>query len=200
MLADLLLDLLITYRIPALFFGFFLFGEISILAGVVLAIEGEWSLWTVFFTSYAAWLVLDTFWFLVARYAVNVLPRWPRLKRIYDQGHAWLRRVHINEWRYQALYIISFKFFYGIRFAIMIALGMSGIPFLRFMLFDLIGTAVFVALIVTAGAYIWGELTSAYSTIQAIGYGLTALVIITLALRIGFPLLREKIARKRNNS
>jgi membrane protein DedA with SNARE-associated domain len=93
----------------------------------------------------------DQCWFHVGRrFGSRLLERYPRWRRRVDDPLAWLAR-------YDAWFILTFRFIYGIRNISSFALGISPVPRRRFMLLNLLGSAIWATSFVSAG-YIFGGL------------------------------------------
>lgn len=65
-------------------------------------------------------------------------------------------RIREKLLRHQATLIIGLRFMYGLRIAGPIVIGMSNVPARRFLLFNLIGAAIWAVLVVGAG-YLFGH-------------------------------------------
>ena len=83
------------------------------------------------------------FW-LGRRHGPALLARWPQLAR-YRQ------RLNRLLWRWDAWLVIGVRFMYGMRIAGPILLGMSDLAWRRFLLFNLIGAALWGCLAAGAG-------------------------------------------------
>jgi membrane protein DedA with SNARE-associated domain len=118
------------------FAGTLLEGEtILVLAGFA-AHQGHLSLPWVIAIAFCGGALGDQFFFFVGRrYGEALLRRLPRLAR-----HA--QRVDELLLRHHAGLIVGVRFMYGLRIAGPIVIGMSPVPARRFLLFNLIGAAI----------------------------------------------------------
>lgn len=117
------------------------------------------------------------FFFLGRRHGTAVLKRFPQWDGRVQQVNRWLLRN-------QAGIIIGVRFMYGLRVAGPIAIGMSDIPAWRFILFNLIGAAIWAPLIIGAG-YFFGQ-TLQWLFTDAKRYEETVLfLVIVAALALG---------------
>ncbi|NQD94308.1 DedA family protein [Pseudomonas sp. CrR25] len=132
-------DLLRQFGYPALILGTFLEGEMSLLLAAYLALRGylriEWVVLCAFCGTYAS----DQLWyFLGRRHGRAILARRPRWHTLGDRALGHLRR-------YPDLWVLSFRFLYGMRTVMPLAIGLSGYPWRRYLLLDGIGAAVWAA-------------------------------------------------------
>src|SRR3989338_153121 len=120
----------------ALFIVTFFEGEtILVLAGVAASfgkLELNWVMLTAFCGSYAG----DQLWYYMGRHKGRQLlernPRW------HNMGERALRLIK----RHPYLWVLSFRFFYGMRTVMPVAIGLSGYPPLRYLLLNGIGAIV----------------------------------------------------------
>lgn len=180
---DALLPLLQEYSSPAIFVGAFLFGETVILAATFLAAEGLWSFWEVFVLSFFGGLIADILWFLLGRYAGGRIKRWQWVERRY---HHYVAEIE-QDVEHTLYYIILFKFLYGTRIITILYTSMRRIPFLRFLLYDAIGTALLLVVIMGIGYFIWLGFPGALSGFRIIQLTLIALLVLTVLFRFVIP-------------
>ena len=137
--------LLADYGYLAVFIGCLLEGEtILVLAGFA-AQQGLLSLPIVFGLAFVGGTLGDQiFFFLGRRYGESLLQRLPRIA-----GAA--KRVNRLLLRYDAWLIIGVRFMYGLRIAGPIVIGMSEVPAMRFLAFNLLGAAIWAVLVTGVG-------------------------------------------------
>ena len=145
-----------SYGYAAVAVGAFLEGEtVLVLAGAAAA-RGHLSLPTVIAVATVASFLGDQFFFFVGR-------RWGRaLVARFPALEPRLARVDRMIARWHTPLILSIRFLYGLRIAGPIAIGMSSVSWLRFLLLNL------------AGAVIWAPL------VAAVGYGTGQAVVFVL--------------------
>lgn len=137
------------YGYYAIVAGTFFEGELVMLAAGMAACAAYLSLPAVIFAGMAGIFASDTFCFLLGRLGGERLRRWfPRL-------HARLGPVFRMIERHDEHLIIYFQFFPGLCAVTPVAFGMTRIPLLRFMAFDLLGNA-FWTLVFSLGGYAFG--------------------------------------------
>lgn len=144
-------QLLTDYGYLAVLAGSLLEGEtILILAGFA-AHQGHLSLASVMAVAFVGGTLGDQiFYFAGKRYGDALLRRMPRMMR------ANAPRIREKLLRHQAPLIIGLRFMYGLRIAGPIVIGMSEVPVRRFLLFNLIGAAIWAVLVAGAG-YLFGH-------------------------------------------
>ncbi|WP_296266815.1 DedA family protein [Pseudomonas sp. UBA6562] len=135
----------------ALFLGTFFEGETILVLAGFLAFRGymdiSWVVVVAFFGSYAG----DQLWYFMGRrHGRAILARKPRWQAMGDKALDHIRR-HPDIW------VLSFRFVYGLRTVMPVAIGLSGYPPRRYLLLNGIGAAVW-ALALGAAAYHFGAI------------------------------------------
>ncbi|MET1079309.1 MAG: DedA family protein [Pseudomonas sp.] len=143
-------QLLQDYGYLALFLGTFFEGEtILVLAGFLASrgyLQIDLVLLTAFFGSYSG----DQLWYYLGRHKGRaLLARKPRWQVMGDKALAHLRR-HPDIW------VLGFRFVYGLRTVMPVAIGLSGYPPLRYLVLNGIGAVVW-ALALGLAAYHFGS-------------------------------------------
>jgi membrane protein DedA with SNARE-associated domain len=170
------------YLVVAL--GAFIEGETILLLAGFVAQQGALDLRIVLLLGFAGAFAGDQLWFGLAR----------------RQGSRWLaRRPHLLAKanatkqlleRHATLFILSFRFIYGLRNLGAVAVGLSAVSTRRFLVLNLIAAAIWTVLVVMAG-YIFGEaamtlldrLASAQKQLLAIAGLIAFAIIASLLLR-----------------
>lgn len=135
----------------ALFLGVFFEGETVLVLAGFLAFEGYLRLDLVIGTAFVGACAGDQLWYLLGRrYGRRILARNRRWERV---GELALERLR----RYPALWVLGFRFVYGVRTVMPVAIGVSGYPPGRFLLFNLLGAALWASVLGLA-AYHFGTL------------------------------------------
>lgn len=138
----------------ALFLGVFFEGEMVLILAGFLAFQGYLRLDLVIATAFCGACAGDQLWYLLGRrYGQRWLARNPRWERV---GEIALKRLR----RHPALWVLGFRFVYGVRTVMPVAIGVSGYPPARFMLFNVIGAAIW-ATVLGGAAYHFGSLLEA---------------------------------------
>jgi membrane protein DedA with SNARE-associated domain len=146
--------LISTYGYPAVWAGTFFEGETIVLIAGYLANRGYLTLeWVIFFAFLGSWMG-DTLYFFIGRRWGNKLlerrPAWrPAADRAFDMLH-----------RYDAAFILTFRFLYGLRTVSPFVIGMSKVPTARFVLLNMIASAIWASAFSTGG-YLLGTMLEA---------------------------------------
>lgn len=128
-------DLLQQFGYPALLLGTFLEGEMSLLLAAYLALRGYLNLEAVVLFAFCGTFASDQLWYYLGRrHGRRLLVRRPRWQALGDQALRHLRR-HPDLW------VLSFRFIYGMRTVMPLAIGLSGYSWRRYVLLDAIGAA-----------------------------------------------------------
>ncbi len=138
------------YGYLAVFVGTFLEGETILLMAGFAAQRGYLSLPEVMVVAFLGGFAGDQFYFYLGRrHGSALLERFPSLERRTEAVRRQLLRFHMP-------LIPALRFMYGMRLIGPMALGMSAVPPRRFLVLNLVGAAVWAALVATAG-YIFGH-------------------------------------------
>ena len=135
----------------ALFLGTFFEGETILVLAGFLAFRGYMDINLVvlvaFFGSYAG----DQLWYFMGRrHGRKLLARKPRWQLMGDRA-----LVHIR--RHPDIWVLSFRFVYGLRTVMPVAIGLSGYPPRRYLLLNGLGAAIWAAAL-GAAAYHFGAI------------------------------------------
>ena len=140
-------SLLMTYGYPALIIGTFLEGETILILGGVAAKLGYLSLAGVIACGFTGTLLGDQLYFLLGRYkGKSFLNRRP-VRKMQAQ------RVFEKLERHPDLFIIGFRFVYGLRTVTPFAIGVTNISYLRFTLLNIIGAGIWAVAIGLIGFF-----------------------------------------------
>lgn len=137
------------YGYLAIFVVTFLEGESIVIVAGLLAHEGLLELPLVILSAFLGSYAGDQFWFYLGRrYGPQLVGRWPAV--------AWgVNQVMQRLDRYDTLFILSFRFIYGIRNIAPIAIALGGISPRRFAILNGIAAAVW-ATVFGCGGYFFG--------------------------------------------
>ncbi len=129
-------ELLDTYGYLALFVGTFLEGETIMLLSGYAAHAGYLNIYWVTFIGFAGTFCGDQLWYFVGRkWGNRLIERFPSWKAPTERAYGLLKK-------YDVLFILSFRFFYGVRNVSPIVIGMSGLPRWRYFYLNMIAAAV----------------------------------------------------------
>lgn len=180
-------ELLSQYGYAAVFIGSLIEGEtILILAGFA-AHQGYLSFPLVVALAFCGGAIGDQFFFFLGRkYGQTLLGRFPRLKPHVDTVNKLIVRFH-------SAVIIMVRFMYGLRVAGPVAIGASGVRVWRFIVFNLLGAALW-ALTIGGAGYLFGH-TLGWLFTDVKRYEELALVVLAAA-GLFFVFKRRKARRK----
>ncbi len=127
-------------------------GETFVLFGGVAAAQGLLDPLILGFLAALGSFCGDQCWFQLGRnYGTRLLCRYPAWHRRVAAPLAWLER-------YDAWFILSFRFIYGIRNISSFAIGLSAISGRRFSIFNLFGSVLWATSFVAGGYFFGGAL------------------------------------------
>ncbi len=137
----------------------FLEGETFIIILGALASEGSYriNIWLVTLCALTGSFAGDQFYFYIGRrYGTPLLKRWPTMAQKID----WTFRMVRD---HETLFILSFRFIYGIRNISPFVIGMSGVSRVKFFILNLIAATIW------ANTFAWGGYLLGYALEQWLG-------------------------------
>lgn len=180
------------------FVGTFFEGEVFAIVGGFLAYRGTYPLELIALLAFVGSFLGDLSVFLFARFFSS--HRWVKRWRDRPRFAKALRLVE----RYQAFFVIVNRYIYGLRMPGLIALGMSRIGLVRFIILNFIGAAIWASLFTTIG-YVFGySIQSVFDHLQIMerSVGITfAVIAVCLAAYFAWrqwgPLFSERVRERR---
>ena len=167
----------------------FVEGETFVLFAGFIAAQGL-LLWPVLLA--AAWLGSfsgdQTYFWIGRRYGLRLLARQPGWRRRVDGALDWLKR-------YDTGFILSFRFIYGLRNFASFAMGISGIPWQRFLGLNFVAAGLWACSFVGAG-YFCGHAAERVLGRYAREFSAVLLAAFALAL-LTFHVLHRRSRRRR---
>jgi membrane protein DedA with SNARE-associated domain len=146
-------SLIVHYGYWGILLGTFLEGETILILGGFAAHQGYLQLTWVIFCAFAGTLLSDQLLFyLGVRHSQALLKRRPTWALRIEKLH---RRIS----QYRIPIILFFRFWYGLRIVTPFALGMSKVPWLEFVFFNIVGAILWAVAIGYAG-YLFGHASS----------------------------------------
>ncbi len=144
----------------ALFLGTFFEGETILVLAGFLAFRGymqlEYVIAVAFFGSYAG---NQLWYFLGRRHGRKLLARKPSWQKMGDKALEHVRK-HPDLW------VLSFRFVYGLRTVMPVAIGLSGYPPARYLLLNGIGAIVWATVLGSAAFYFGSVLEGVLGNIK----------------------------------
>ena len=181
--------LLSTYGYLAVLVGTFLEGESILVAGGIAAHEGYLQLPWVIAAAFIGSFTGDQLFFFIGRLQGRKLlakhPKW----------NARVNRVHKLMERWHTIFILGFRFLYGLRTLSPFVLGTSDVPTRRFFFLNMIGAAVW-AIAIGGMGYIFGSVIELFIG-RAKHYQLP--ILIGVAIVLGIFSIAMHIRSGRNN-
>lgn len=171
--------LISSYGYLAVFGGAFFEGETVVALAGFAARRGYLELPWVVLTAFAGTLCGDQLYFYLGRrHGMRWLERRPQWRARADQV---TRRLE----RHQTLFILSFRFIYGIRTVSLIAIGLSRISAPRFFVLNAISAAAWAALVAGLGYAFGHALEALLRDVEHYeGWVLAGAVVLALAARL----------------
>jgi len=125
-------------------------GETFVIFAGLAAQKGSLNVYLLFV---AAWLGSMTgdqvFFFLGRRYGIRILDHMPHMKPKVDRVLGWLEK-------YAVIFVLSYRFMYGVRNVSGVAVGLSHLPWRKFAILNAIAAFVWAAAFVGFG-YLFGD-------------------------------------------
>jgi len=148
----------------------------------------------VFLLFLAAWLGSMTgdqiFFFLGRRFGTHILEHMPHLKPRIDRVLGWLEK-------YAVIFILSYRFMYGLRNVSGVAVGLSHLPWRRFALWNAVAAFVWAATFVGFG-YMFGDVIEhlGHHKEEKVNYGVREIMVSVLII-FGFIIVAKLISIRR---
>ena len=143
-------SLIDTYGYWAILVGTLLEGETILVVGGFAAHRGYLHLpWVVLAAFVGTFMGDQFFFFLGRRHSEKVLAKWPSWKSRVEKAQKLITR-------YRSLFILVFRFLYGIRTVAPFVIGMSNVPVSLFVFLNAVAALVW-AIAVGTGGYLFGN-------------------------------------------
>ncbi len=188
-----IVNLLSFYQLPAIFWGAFFFGETVVITAAFLSAQGIWSLLNVFWLALAGTLISDALWFLFGKSFLKLLNRWQRYQQKHDKFVKKLERIL---GRRPFLVLLFIKFLYGTRILTIIYLSLRKIRFRTFLIFNTIGTLVWLVVMIAIGWLAGKGIANVIPVFHRIGYALSLLVLFLIIFKVITSWLGKRIIKK----
>jgi membrane protein DedA with SNARE-associated domain len=161
-------------------------GETFVLAAAAVgAAVGGIDPWILMICVWGGSFAGDQTWFLMGRkLGPAALRRFPKCE---SKVAACSRLLE----RHGTLFVLSFRFLYGIRNVASAACGLAGMPWARFAVLNFIGAGIWAASFVAAGWFVGGWLGA-----ETLGYLIATIGLTALAFFVGRHLWRRRAARR----
>jgi membrane protein DedA with SNARE-associated domain len=125
-------------------------GETFVIFAGFAAQKGMLNPWFLFMAAWMGSFCGDQIFFLTGRrYGIRILNHLPKLKPSVDRSLGWLER-------HAAAFILAYRFMYGIRNISGVAIGMSHLPWQKFMIWNAVAAFVWAATF-TGFGFLFGD-------------------------------------------
>ena len=187
-----IINFLITYRLVAIFIGAFFFGETVILAAAFLAGQGRLDLAAVFGLSFAATIISDSAWFLLGQ---KILAWFNRLDKYKAQSQKLIDKIAQYTGKKPFLSLLFIKFLYGIRVIAIIYLSIRKISFKTFVIYDSIGSFIWLSTIILIGWLAGKSIISLGPNLNKVEFAVGLFIILVLVVRMGTKWFSQKLLK-----
>jgi membrane protein DedA with SNARE-associated domain len=183
-------DFIATYGYPAILAGTFLEGETTVLGAGYLASLDYLSLpWVALCAFLGTWIGDSTYFFIGRRWGRTVLEKRPAWRPAVGRALGLLHRYH-------AIFILTFRFVYGVRTISPFAIGMSGVSPARFLLLNMIACAIWAVLFSSVGYLVGSALSSTVEQTELYEVYVAGLVV---AVGMILWLIQARVFRRRRH-
>jgi membrane protein DedA with SNARE-associated domain len=176
------------------FAGCFFEGETSLTTSAFAAHRGYLEIFAVMLVALAATQSWDWLWFTIGRLkGKSLLSGKPEMR-------AKARKINILLSRYPIPVLLSYRFFYGFRTVVPLAIGMSSISKKKFLIFSLLNTMVWDILFSSLGYFFGAFLKANWEKIESYEIEIMIFIVI-IGVVTGYYLMRRSkkaISRKAN--
>lgn len=193
----LFIQLLLTYQAPAIFLGSLFFGETVILSAAFLAGQGLWSLATVFWLALTGTIIADVIWFQFGKFLMPYMQRlWKNKAKHQDKYQTIVSKLESITGHKPFLALLFIKFLYGTRILTIFYLSAHQIKLSTFILFDIIGTIFWLAVMLALGWLAGQGLADYILIVNGTKFVLLFLVLVVLFFKLASLWLEKKIIKK----
>ena len=180
-----------SFELLAVFFGSILFGESVIVPAILLSAQGIFSPLGVFTAAFLGTVVADIAWFLLGKHGIEFFSRFSTtVKARYTK---YIERVEKRDEYHRLWFFIFFKFIYGIRILTIIYFSLHRMPFYRFLLIDVIGTSLWLAVAYTIAFPAWRGLSSIFPSLESVQWMVLGIIIFAILFRLIIQWASKKI-------
>ncbi len=187
-LLALALDLLTRHHLLMTFLGAFFFGEGVIITASYLSEGLGWNIAGVAAAAFLGTLIADTAWFGLGKILHDSFPvRWQRER---DRAE---KLIHALTGERPFLALLFIKFLYGSRIIMILYLAARRVPLRLFVLYDALGTSLWLAVMITLGVLAGKGLGNAESIVSIVQMAVAVFVASIILFRLFALWLTKKI-------
>lgn len=187
-------ELVATYGYPAIVAGTFLEGETVVLVAGYLASRHYLALgWVMICAFFGTWIGDSLYFFIGRRWGAKLLEKRPQWRPGAERALRLLRRHH-------TVFILCFRFIYGIRTVSPFVIGMSGVSPLRFILLNMVASALWAAIFATGGYMLGSVLERLIGRVEHYEtYFIAAVVGVAMLISATHLVIARRLAKARHN-
>lgn len=186
-------SLLFSYPLLAIFVGAFFFGETVIISAAVLAGQHSIALFDVFWISLVATIISDAMWFLFGNIIFKYINKHAEKKKQYNN---FIKKLELLTGHRPFLSLLFIKFLYGTRILTIIYLSIRKIGFWKFILFDTIGTFLWLIVMILIGWLAGVGVINLIPAFNSIGYILMVIFFVLILVRYMSIWLEKKVIKE----
>jgi membrane protein DedA with SNARE-associated domain len=157
-------------------------GETIIIAASIYASAGSLNIWAVAAIAFGACVVGDNLGYLIGRRGGRALIE--RYGRYIGANEERYGKAEQFFERHGGKIVVIARFVEGLRQLNGIIAGTTKMPWLKFLAAQVFGAAVWVAIWCTVGYTAGSHITTIYTAIEKVGYGLIALLVVALVVYV----------------
>ncbi len=172
-----LVDLISSYGQLAVFVGSFFFGETVIISAGFLSATGAWPVENVYLLAFIGTLTSDSVWFLFGQTLVAGTKHFQRSSNRYQRVVSRVERITGDK---PFLILLFIKFLYGTRILTILYLAHRKLRFLTFLVFDFLGTILWLAVMVGIGWLAGRGIVNVLPQVKNIQIAFTLLVVVAV--------------------
>ena len=146
-LENILLGYLNQYQILVIFIGTFLFGDTIVISLAFFAEQGALSLSSLIIFGFLGTVISDSIWFFMSKYLCEI----KYIKKKIFQNKKLVKTVDKLTGKKPLLFLIFAKFLYGTRIIFIIYLSIKKLKYLKFLLYNSIGTVIWLLTLIFLG-------------------------------------------------
>jgi membrane protein DedA with SNARE-associated domain len=151
-------------------------GESFVIFAGLAAQKGALNVWLLFLASWLGSMFGDQMFFLIGRkFGTRILEHMPKLKPGVERALGWLED-------YATIFILSYRFMYGLRNVSGVAIGLSHLPWKRFAMLNAVAAFIWAAAFVGFGYLFGGVIAHMHHKQEVVETSVREIMISVLAL------------------
>lgn len=174
-------------------------GETFVIFAGFFAQKGMVNVWALFMSAWLGSMFGDqVFFFLGRRFGTRILEHLPKLKPSVDRALGWLQK-------YAVIFILTYRFMYGLRNVSGVAVGLSHLPWKKFAIWNAVAAFIWAVAFVGFG-YLFGDISgrmnrskqeAVETSVHDITLSVLTLFVFIIGLKLAFMYWQRIRARKK---